>query len=241
MGFLWIIFRVFVLSIFRSRQDLKLEIITLRQQLIVMHRKAPGRPHLTRADRLVFTWLYRMQPNILNCIRIVKPETVLRWHRKGFRLFWSWKCKRGHPGRPKVDKELRALIRQLCRENPLWGAPRIHGELLKLGFDIAQSTVSKYMLRPSRPPSQSWKTFLHNHADGLAAIDFFVVPTVSFRLLFVFIVIAHARRKLVHIAVTTNPTAEWTARQIIEACPWDEAPNYLLRDNDKIYSPAFQD
>jgi hypothetical protein len=184
-----------------------------------MQRKAPGHPYLTRTDRLFFIWLYRMQPNILNSIRIVKPETIVRWHQKGFRLFWSWKSKRGYPGRPKVNIELRALIRQMCRENPLWGAPRIHGELLKLGFDVAQSTVSKYMLRPSKPPSQTWKTFIHNHADSLVAIDFLVVTTIHFKLLYVLIVVAHARRKLIHVAVTTNPTAEWTARQIIEAFP----------------------
>jgi hypothetical protein len=137
--------------------------------------------HLTKVDRLVFVWLYRIQPEILDTIRIIKPESVVRWHRKGFKFYWTWKSRRQRPGRPKVDKELRDLIRQMCRENPLWGAPRIHGELLKLGFDIAQSTVSKYMTRSKKPPSQTWKTFLRNHADGIAATDFFIAPTISFR------------------------------------------------------------
>lgn len=240
MSFVWNIFSVFVFGLFKSEQDLKLEIIALRQQLIVLQRKAPKRLNLTRADRLLFVWLYRIQPEILEKIRIVKPETIIRWHRKGFKLFWQWKSRWRRPGRSKIDRELRALIRQMCRENPLWGAPRIHGELLKLGFDIAQSTVSKYMVRLNKPPSQTWKTFLRNHADGIAAIDFVVVPTINFQLLFVFIVIAHARRRFVHFAITANPTAEWTARQIIEAFPWDTAPRYLIRDNDSIYGPIFQ-
>ncbi len=240
MGFIWNIFGVLVFSLFKSEQDLKLEIIALRQQLIVLQRKAPKRLNLTKADRLLFVWLYRVQPDILNSVRIIKPETVVRWHRKGFKAYWTWKCRRHWPGRPKIDKELRDLIRQMCRENPLWGAPRIHGELLKLGFDVAQSTVAKYMLRPRKPPSQTWRTFLRNHADGIAAVDFFVVPSINFQLLFVFIVISHTRRRLLHFAVTTNPTAEWTARQIVEAFPWDSAPRYLIRDNDNIYGLTFQ-
>ncbi len=230
----------FVLCRFKSRKTLELENFAFRQQLIILQRKAPKRLHLTKVDRFLFVWLYRVHPQILESIRVVKPETVVRWHRKGFKLFWTWKCRNGRFGRPKTDRELRALIRQMCRENPLWGAPRIHGELLKLGFDVAQSTVSKYMIRHPKPPSQSWKTFLRNQADGITATDFFVVPTIRFQLLFVFIVIAHARRRLIHFAVTTNPTAEWTARQIVEAFPWDTAPRYLIRDNDKIYGLAFQ-
>ena len=240
MGFIWNIFGVLVFSLFKSEQDLKLEIIALRQQLIVLQRKAPKRLKLTKTDRLLFVWLYRIQPEILETIRIIKPETVVRWHRKGFKFYCTWKSRRGRPGRPKIDGELRSLIRQMCRENTLWGAPRIHGELLKLGFNVTQSTVSKYMARPKKPPSQTWKTFLRNHADGIAATDFFIVPTIRFQLLFVFIVIAHTRRRLIHFAVTTNPTAEWTARQIVEAFPWDTAPRYLIRDNDKIYGLAFQ-
>ncbi len=219
---------------------MKLEIVALQQQLIVLQRNAPKRLNLTKADRLLFVWLYRIQPEILETIRIIKPETVIRWHRKGFKLYWILKSRLRSLGRPKTDRELRALIRQMCRENPLWGAPRIHGELLKLGFDIAQSTVSKYMLRLNKPPSQTWKTFLRNHADGISAIDFVVVPTINFQLLFVFVVIAHARRRFVHFAITASPTAEWTARQIVEAFPWNEAPRYLIRDNDRIYGLIFQ-
>ncbi len=204
MGFIGNIFSVLVFSLFKSEQDLKLEIIALRQQLIVLQRKAPKRLKLTKTDRLLFVWLYRIQPQILVTIRIIKPETVVRWHRKGFKLYWTWKSRRGRPGRPKIDRELRSLIRQICRENPLWGAPRIHGELLKLGFDVAQPTVSKYMIRSKKPPSQTWRTFLRNHADGIAAVDFFVVPSINFQLLFVFIVIAHTRRWLLHFAVTTR-------------------------------------
>jgi transposase InsO family protein len=143
-------------------------------------------------------------------------------------------------GRPKVDRELRILIRRMCEENPLWGAPRIHGELLKLGFAVAQSTVSKYMLRSRRPPSQGWKTFLHNHADGIAAIDFLVVPTLSFEHLFVFVVLGIARRSILWIGVTANPTAQWLARQITEAFPWDTAPAFLIRDNDGAYGEVFR-
>ena len=155
MGFIGNIFSVLVFSLFKSEQDLKLEIIALRQQLIVLQRKAPKRLKLTKTDRLLFVWLYRIQPEILETIRIIKPESIVRWHRKGFKFYWNWKSRRGRPGRPKIDKELRALIRQMCRENPLWGAPRIHGELLKLGFNVAQATVSKYMIRSKKPPSQT--------------------------------------------------------------------------------------
>jgi putative transposase len=192
--------------------------------LIVLGRKAPKRLNLTKADRLLFAWLYRIQPEIISSIQIVKPETVIRWHRQGFRLFWRWKSRGQRVGRPKIDKELRELIRRMSRENLLWGAPRIHGELLMLGFDVAQSTAAKYMIKLRKPPSQTWKTFLHNHADAITAADFFVVPTISFQLLFVFVVIGHVRRRLIHFAVTANPTSEWTARQIIEAFPWDTAP-----------------
>lgn len=240
MSAAWNIITVFFLNLFKSREALLLEILTLRQQLIVLQRKAPKRQSLQRSDRLIFTWLYRIRPEILASIRIVKPETVVRWHRKGFRLFWRWKSRVRGTGRPKINEELRALIRQMCRENPLWGAPRIHGELLKLDFTVAQSTVSKYVVRTRNPPSQTWKTFLSNHADGIAAIDFLVVPTIGFRLLYVFIVISHTRRRFVHFAVTTNPTAQWTARQIVEAFPWETAPQYLIRDNDRIFGHAFE-
>ena len=181
------------------------------------------------------TWLW---PSLLGLSRVVQPDTILRWHRAGFRAYWRWKSHR-RPGRPRVSRELRELIRRMNKENPLWGAPRIHGELLKLGFEIAKSTVSKYMIRHRGPPSQTWRTFLHNHADAIAAIDLCVVPTLRFECLFVFLVVGHGRRQVLWFAVTQHPTAEWLAQQIVEAFPWDTAPTYLVRDNDGAYGQAF--
>jgi hypothetical protein len=167
-------------SRFRSRERLEAENLTLRHQVIVLRRSAPRRLQLRSSDRFLFVWLYRLYPGVLNAIVIVKPETVVRWHRRGFKAFWRWKS-RGCPGRPKITPEVRNLIREVSIANPLWGAPRIHGELLKVGIDVAQSTVAKYMVKGRRPPSQSWKTFLRNHADGIASVDYFVVPTVTFK------------------------------------------------------------
>jgi transposase InsO family protein len=158
----------------------------------------------------------------------------VRWHRAGFRRYWDWKSNlRG--GRPRIDTELRVLIRRISVENPLWGAPRIHGELLKLGFEVAQSSVAKYMAKRREPPSQGWRTFLRNHAPEIAAMDFFVVPTIGFDLLYALVIVRLDRRDLIWINVTANPTAEWVARQITEAFPWDEAPHFLIRDRDRIY------
>jgi transposase InsO family protein len=169
---------------------------------------------------------------------VVKPETILRWHRAGFAAYWRWKSRK-RAGRPKIDRGLRDLILRMSRENPLWGAPRIHGELLMLGFDVAQSTVSKYMERSHRPPSQSWKTFLRNHADAIASIDMCVVPTLTFERLFALLVLGHGRRELLWFEVTRRPTAEWLARQITEAFPWVSVPAYLVRDNDGAYGHVF--
>jgi hypothetical protein len=168
-----------VIGLFRSRASLEAEILTLRHQLSVLRRKSPKRLVFSNFDRLVFAGLYRIAPRVVNALVIVEPETVIRWHRVGFRLFWRWKS-RCRGGRPKVPLEIRQLIRDMSRANPLWGAPRIHGELLKLGIDIGQTSVAKYMAKHRRPPSQGWKTFLRNHADGIASIDLFVVPTLSF-------------------------------------------------------------
>jgi len=169
---------------------------------------------------------------------VVKPETVLRWHRRGFRAYWHSKSGwRG--GRPKIDRELRALIRRMSRENPLWGAPRIHGELQMLGIDVAQSTVAKYMDGGGRPTSQGWRTFLRNHAAGIASIDLFVVRSISLKLLYGLVILSHLRRRLVRISVTANPTAEWIAGQVTEAFPWDEAPQHLIRDRDGSFGPAY--
>jgi transposase InsO family protein len=169
---------------------------------------------------------------------VVQPETILRWHRAGFKIFWHWKL-RNRAGRPKIDRGLRDLIRRMNRENPRWGVSRIHGELLMLGFEVAQSTVSKYIARPSKPPPQSWKTFLQNHVEAIAAIDMCVVPTLTFDHLFAFLVLGHGRRRLLWFEVTRHPTAEWLARQITEAFPWTSAPTYLVRDNDRAYGHVF--
>jgi putative transposase len=166
---------------------------------------------------------------------IVKPETVLAWHRQGFRLRWTWKS-RHRPGRAAVPCDIHALIRTMSDMNPLWGAPRIHGELLKLGIDVCEATVAKYMARRQRPPSQTWRTFLANHIDQIAAADFFVVPTVTYRLLFVLVILAHRRRGVVHVGVTAHPTAAWTAQQLREAFPEDATPRYLLRDRDCAFA-----
>jgi putative transposase len=170
---------------------------------------------------------------------IVKPETVIKWHRQGFKLYWRWKSK-APLGRPKIDKEIRELIKRMSLENPLWGTPRIQSELRLLGFDLAESTVAKYRVRGGASPSQTWKTFLANHATQIAAIDFFTVPTLTFRNLYCFIILLHDRRKIIHFNVTAHPTAEWTARRLIEAFPEDSAPRYLLSDRDQIYGEEFR-
>src|SRR5580692_7461346 len=221
-------------SPFKSKSRLEAENAALRHQLIVLRRKMPGRPWLTNNDRWFFLQMYRWFPSILEVVRIIQPGTLVRWHRAGFRCYWRWKSL-GRGGRPQIETELRALIRQMSIENPLWGAPRIHGELLKLSFEVAQSSVAKYMVKRSGPPSQEWRTFLHNHAPDIAAMDLFVAPTIGFDLLYGLVIIRLARRDLVWINVTANPTAEWVARQIAEAFPWDEAPHYLIRDRDRIY------
>ena len=228
----------FLLSLFaapfKSKGRLEAENAALRHQLTVLRRKVRGRVQLTNGDRLFLTQLYRWFPLVLRAITIIRPETVVRWHRAGFRRYWRWKS-RSLGGRPQIDADLRLLIRQMSLDNPLWGAPRIHGELLKLGFEVAQSSVAKYMIKRDGPPTQAWLTFLRNHAPDIAAIDLFVVPTIGFDLLYALVIVRLERRDLVWINVTPNPTAEWIARQITEAFPWDEAPRYLIRDRDRVY------
>ncbi len=198
--------------------------------------KVHGRLQLSNADRLFFVQLYRWFPSILKLITVVRPGPLVRWHREGFRRYWRWKS-RPLGGRPPIGAELRALIRRMSLENPLLGAPRIHGELLKLGFAVAPSTVGKYMARKRNddPSGQSWATFLRSHTPQIAAMDLFVVPTIGFNLLYALIIVRVARRELVWVNVTAHPTAEWIARQITEAFPWNEAPRYLIRDRDRIY------
>ena len=230
--------RWILLDLFRSRSSLEGEVIALRHQLNVLRRSAPKRPALKAFDRLIFILLYRLAPTVLEAVTIVRPETIVRWHRAGFRTFWRWKSRRG-PGRPKLALEIRQLIREISLANPLWGAPRIHGELLKLGIDVGQTSVSKYMARRRRPPSQGWRTFLRNHADGIASIDLFVVPTISFRLLYGLLVLRHDRRCILWLGVTAHPSAEWIAQQVTEACGWESAPHSLIRDRDRVYGEAF--
>jgi transposase InsO family protein len=220
---------------FKSKSQLAAENAALRQQVIVLQRKARGRVQLTDSDRLFFIQLYRWFPSTLNAITIVRPETMLRWHREGFRRYWRWKS-RNCGGRPPISAELRALIRRMSLENRLWGAPHIHGELLRLGFTVAQSTVAKYMAKPGDGRSgQSWGTFLRNHLPHIAAMDLFVVPTITFVRLYVLVIVHLARRELVWVNVTAHPTADWIAQQITEAFPWEMAPRYLIRDRDAVY------
>src|SRR3984893_14806470 len=222
-----------VASPFKSKLRLEAENAVLRHQLIVLRRGLHGRVRLTNHDRWFLIQLYRWFPEILKVLTIIRPETLVRWHRGGFRCYWRWESRR-RGGRPQIETELRAMIRRMSIENQLWGAPRIHGELLKLGFEVAQSSVAKYMVKRQGPPSQGWRTFLRNHAPDIAAIDLLVVPTVGFDMLYAFVIVRLDRRDLVWINLTTNPTAEWVARQIIEAFPCDGAPGYMIRDRDRI-------
>ena len=227
-----------MVGLFRSRAALQAEILVLRHQLNVLRRKSPKRVAFSNVDRLLFTGLYRLAPTVLEALKILKPETLIRWHRAGFRVYWRWKS-RPCGGRPGTAAEIRQLIREMSMANPLWGAPRIHGELLKLGIDVGQTTVAKYMAKRRRPPSQGWKTFLRNHADAITSMDLFVVPTLSFRLLYGFLILRHSRRELLWLSVTAHPNAEWIALQLTEACGWGEAPRYIVRDRDRAYGEIF--
>jgi len=224
-------------SAIRSRAALQLEVLALRHQLRVLDRSRLGRVRLTRVDRVLWIWLSRVWNDWRSALVIVEPDTVIGWHRRGFRLLWTWKSRR-RLGRPTLPLEIRALIRTMSAANPLWGAPRIHGELLKLVIDVGQATVAKYMVRHRRPPSQTCRTFLANHVEQIAAADFFVVPTATYRLLFVLVILAHERRRIVHVGVTDHPTAMWTAQQLREAFPWDDGPRYLVRDRDTAFNAA---
>jgi transposase InsO family protein len=221
------------------RTAIAAENLALRQQLGVLQRSV-RRPRLRQRDRIFWVWLSRVWSDWQSSLMIVKPETVIRWHRDGFRLYWRWKSRK-KPGRPKIDAEIRSLIRRMSRENATWGAPRIHSELALLGYVVTRSTVATYMIRHRKPPSQTWRTFLENHVPDIAAIDFFVVPTARFRLLYCFIILRHDRRRVVHFNVTAYPTARWTGQQIVEAFPYDEIPRFLIRDHDGIYGQDFRE
>ncbi len=223
----------------RSQAELAAENLALRQQLAVLENKSK-RPRLRKRDRIFWVWLSRLWAGWRSVLVIVQPDTVARWHREGFRLYWRWRSRAGKVGRPRIEAELRKLIRSMCRENHSWGAPRIHSELKLLGYDVSETTVAKYMVRHRKPPSQTWRTFLDNHVRDIVAVDFFTVPSATFRILFVFLALRHDRRFVVHFDVAANPTAQWTAQQIVEAFPYDDAPRFLLRDRDSIYGQHFK-
>ena len=230
---------LFVRLLVLDRTELAAENLALRQQLAALYHRAK-RPRLRKRDRIFWAILSRIWPNWRTALLIVQPETVVRWHRAGFKLFWWWKSRRTGVGRPKIEAEIRRLIRQMSRENTTWGVPRIQLELALLGYTVSEATVRKYRIRYRNPPPQTWRTFLDNHLTDIVAIDFFTVPTATFRLLFAFVVMHHDRRRVVHFNVTAHPTAEWTAQQLVEAFPEDEAPRFLIRDRDGIYGNAFQ-
>jgi putative transposase len=223
----------------RSRACLELELISLRHQVSVLRQQHKGRIRLFSTDRLLWVWLYRVWPQVLNAMVLVKPATVVQWHRQGFRLYWRWRSRR--LGRPKMSAEIRDLVRQMSLANRLWGAPRIHGELLKLGIKVSQATVGRYMPWRPKVPSPTWRTFIQNHMRDIAAVDMFVVTTATFRLLYALIVLGHDRRRIIHFDVIQNPTQVWLSRQMTEAFPWDTAPRYLLRDRDASYGLGFRD
>ena len=228
----------FCLGFFKSRTQLQLEIVYLRKQLEILTRTT-SKPRLLRSDRFFFSVLTKILDSWKSTLLIIKPETVIRWHRQGFRLYWRWKS-RSALGRPKIPKELINLIKQIASENPLWGAPRIHGEILKLGIDVSESTVQRYMPRkPPRTTGQPWKTFLKNHSSEIVALDFFVVPTMTFKLLHVLVFLSHDRRRIIHFNLTEHPTSAWTSQQLRNAFYDEETPRFLIRDRDKKYGDEF--
>jgi len=230
------IFLISFVSLFRARRDLVFENLLLRQQLAILKEQG-SRPRLSQTDRTFWVLVSKLWRKWPDALHIVKPETVIRWHRERFRRHWTRKCTR--KGRPGLDPMIKQLIKRMSQANPLWGASRIHGELLKLGIEVSETTVSKYLIRERKPPSQTWRTFLENHAEEIIATDFFTVPTATFRVLFVLVVLSHDRREILHTNVTESPTAEWTARQIIEAVGLDEMPRYLIRDRDRKFGAYF--
>ena len=228
-------------SAFRTRAELALENLALRQQLANL-RRTSGRPRIRMVDRAFWLVLSRLWARWADVLVIVKPDTVVRWHRAGFRLFWRWKSRSRSPAGGDVSAEVKALIRQMAEANVGWGAPKIHGELLNLGIDIGERSVSRFMPppRPRKPPSQTWRSFLENHVGALASIDFFTVPTATFRVLYVLFVLSHDRRRVLHFNITEFPSVRWTGQQIIEAFPEDTALRYMIRDRDGIYGEQYR-
>jgi transposase InsO family protein len=229
-----------LVSLFRPRAALMAENLALRHQLGILLRSRPARLPLTSWDRALWAFVLQRSSSWRQSLAIVRPETVIAWHRQAFRLFWRWKSQ---AGRPRAQAEVRRLIREMASHNATWGAPRIHGELLKLGFDVSERTVSRYLERirpePRRAGSQAWCTFLRNQAKGIVAVDLFTVPTIRFQVLYVFVVVALERRRLVFANVTTNPTALWLGQQTINAFPWNTAPRFMIRDRDRAYGNEF--
>src|SRR5258708_37629791 len=210
---------------FRSRAALEVRLVALQHQLPVLLRQRPGRPQLSSLDRLLWVLLYGIWPQVIDAMVLVKRATVIAWHRKGFRFYWRWRSRR--PGRPRINPEIRDLIRGMSNANPLWGAPRIHGALLKLGIKLSQATVGRWMPRRPKVPSPTWRSFLRNHLPEIVAIDMFVVFTATFQLLSALILLNLDRRRIAHFKGTPNPTQDWLSRQMTEAFPWDTAPRYL--------------
>ena len=227
-------------GLFQSRARLHLEVLALRQQLAMVTYRDQRRIHFRQRERLFWVWLYRLWPGCVDTLKIFEPDTLVRWHRRGFRLYWTWRSKFRRGGRPPIPQDVRDLIRRISLDNPLWGAPRLHGELLMLGIEVSQAAVANYMIRQRRPPSQSWRTFLRNHAKDLVSVDFFTVPTATFRILYVLVVLSHERRQVIPFNLTEHPTSKWSEQQIVEAFLWDEAPRYLLRDRDSVYGDEFR-
>jgi putative transposase len=229
----------FVAGLFRSRASLCLEHLALRHQLAV-YKQTVDHPRLRSTDRVLWAWLARLWPGWRDALAFVQPRTVIAWQQQRVRDYWRRLSQQGTPGRPAVAQEVRALIQAMWQANPTWGSPRIVGELRKLGIDVAKSTVETYRVRPRKPPWPTWKTCLNNHVKDVVAMDCLVVPTVTYKVLFVLVILAHEPRRVVHVNVTEHPTAAWTAQQVIGAFPWDETPRYLLRDRDRAYGASLR-
>jgi hypothetical protein len=227
-------------SILKDRAALQLENLTLRHQLVVLQRSVK-RAKVRPADRILWSALSLVWRDWKDALIFVEPETVIRWQKRRFKEHWTRLCQAGMPGRPQIPKEIKELIRMMSRMNPTWGSPRIRGELAKIGIDVSKSTVEKYMVRAPRPASPTWQSFLKNHAKDIVSVDFLVVPTVRFTVLYVFIFLSVDRRRVIHFNITSNPTAAWAAQQVLEAFPWDTKPKYLLRDREYIYGHWFQE